>query len=108
VTSVPGQMEFDLSTDMVVRYPLIESPEPGLDLPPFSGKDAHCSKCGDNNVRIDFHAGMTTHKPCAGIWYRTPPEVKKHYAFIFPEHMDRRCTTCNYEWSEDINRSEGL
>lgn len=108
MTYIQGQQEFDLATDMLVRYPLVESPGPSLDMPPFSGKGAHCSKCGGDSVRMDYHAGLTTYKPCAAIWYRTPTEVKRQFGNIFPEHMDRRCTTCNYEWTEDINRGEDL
>jgi 5-methylcytosine-specific restriction endonuclease McrA len=59
-------------------------------LPPFD-TDAHCPKCGHDNVRVTYEKN-TSH-------YRCPIALELETSFG-PEHLVRCCQRCHFTWEE--------
>lgn len=61
------------------------------ELPPFSGLQPKCPKCGEEGkgkVKISYHDEP---EPDFSCWFRLEPGR---------EHVHRLCKTCGYEWIE--------
>lgn len=58
-------------------------------LPPFSGDEPRCVKCGNLGAFTEFEAAQTL----GG-------------AVLADEKLLRRCTRCGYEWDEAIVQSD--
>lgn len=97
---VPGQMEFNLGTELLVSYPLTEFPAPDWDLKPFTPGDPKCPKCGKASLRTAYEkAGqVNTDRTCYRIFQAAPYELWTQVEF--PEHLDRSCNVCGYAWTE--------
>lgn len=96
MVTVDGQESFDLHTDMLVRYPIQEIEPPRFDLPPYTG-EASCVKCRKGSPMVSYHDRVAGWRPC---W-----EASAHTSLpreAFPEHLDRKCHGCGYEWVEAI------
>ncbi|KAB2976015.1 hypothetical protein F8R89_30885 [Streptomyces sp. SS1-1] len=62
-----------------------------ITLPPYSGDDATCIKCGDVGAR-------TTYKE-----FGEPGHGQVGTPDKFPERLERKCNRCDYRWNEALN-----
>lgn len=98
----PNQEILDLDQVLTVTVPFmpIDVEEPTWGLVPFSGKETLCVKCQTTGIKnAQHHDQVATYRPC----YRLVQA--NHPLFIrirFPEHIDRRCDVCGYEWVEGL------
>ena len=99
-----GQLDFGLGTEITVVYPLTEQPPPDWRLPKFSGHKSRCPKClsgadDTGHPKMNYHERVATYHPCYLLTLNQPDL----FALIgFPEHLDRRCIACGYEWVEAL------
>lgn len=63
-------------------------------LPPFSGDDTTCTKCGHVGAATEYRA----HGECI---HSTGPEIS--VGFDPNERLHRECRRCGYQWDEAIN-----
>lgn len=61
------------------------------ELPPYSGEDVQCPKCG--------HVEATTRHREAGE-PRAGEIVFLARAALYPERLERECWSCNFTWDE--------
>lgn len=100
------QADFGLGHEIAVVFPLVEVAPPAWHLPPFSGKKTRCSKCGigalseDSIVGTTYHAHVPIHEPCYRLYVQG--NMPLYTQIGFPEHLDRRCPVCHYEWVEAL------
>ncbi|MFJ3812251.1 hypothetical protein ACIPWE_38550 [Streptomyces sp. NPDC090073] len=64
------------------------------DLPPFSGDNPRCAKCGMRGA----HTEWVPYRP--PVYNGRAAERKAQ-----PEHLRRACIRCGYRWQEDIVHS---
>jgi hypothetical protein len=65
---------------------------PDEPLPPFSGDDPICPKCGHAGARVTYRA----HGDCV---HHAPGLVR---GFRYNERLHRECYRCDYAWDEAI------
>ncbi len=102
-----GQDTLDLDEVVEVRIPYLptEVTKPSWDLPPFSGKKVVCAKCGlgvgsdDSTTSTHHHRTATVGGPCYEM-IRFHMDIYNQIGF--PEHLDRRCPVCGYQWVEAL------
>lgn len=107
VVAGPGQQEIPLGTEARVFYPLLEDILFGrFSLPAYSSKFTLCPKCRGVNsdgdpavVASTYHKGVFVGGPC---WYLYVEHKFSDHNQAFPEHIDRRCNNCGYEWAEGV------
>jgi hypothetical protein len=59
-------------------------------LPPFSGDDTTCAKCGNKEAFTSYRErGTCLHDTAGGV-----------YGFALNERLHRQCTHCDYAWDE--------
>lgn len=94
-----GQEAFTLTVN--VQKPLV--PNDAWGLPEF-GDDHSCEKCGSDNVITAYHCDVANWKPCYEIWRERSQDAQIMASSwrTFPEHMDKKCTRCGYEWTEGV------
>jgi hypothetical protein len=99
MTEPVEQETFALSVS--VEQPLL--PQERWHLPEYSTVRP-CSKCGGMNLTTVYHDGVKNWQPCYQHWWKYQYESPGSSTSqdTFPEHMDRRCTRCNYEWCEAV------
>lgn len=103
----PAQDELDLTQEYTVEMPFmpIERRRPSWHLTPFSGKKVPCPKCGlgagenDSAPAGHYHPNVSTTAPC----YALTQQHQDLFQMVgFPEHIDRRCHFCHFEWVEGL------
>lgn len=106
----PGsQEEFDLAHRIEVAFPLVEVTPLSWDLPPFTTKKVRCPKCGIGgdadgpSVGVFYHPHVTPESPCWYVYMAQDMGMAAKRATVpFPEHLDRRCPTCQHQWTEAL------
>lgn len=98
-------MEFDLSTEIVVKYPLLESSTPSWNLPNFT--QGKCRMCG-GSVGVSFHDRVEMGEDCYQIYRDEGGPEYEAAAGIFPEHLHRTCSKCHYSWVEKTLEDSGM
>jgi hypothetical protein len=101
---LPVQETLDLDQVLTVTVPFmpVEVEPLSYRLPEFSGRNTRCAKCGiSSETPANYHDGVTLRhtEPCYRAW-QTLEEAR--FSVPFPEHIDRRCPVCRYEWTEAL------
>lgn len=99
------QIEFDLSTEIVVKYPLLESSTPSWNLPNFT--QSRCRMCG-GEPRFRFHDRVEMGEDCYRIYRDEGGPEYEAVAGVFPKHLHRFCSTCHYSWVEKTLEDSGM
>lgn len=106
VPHIEGQMEFDLGTEIMVRYPLEESDQPEWLIDDFD-PEPRCVKCRKGEPTMRWHATVEAKQvglyggpqtPCYEAYTDTIEEFGMHPRIGFPEHFDYECRRCGYRW----------
>lgn len=86
-----------------IEQPLV--PKDHWDIPPFNAEGV-CAKCGYEKIHSRYHNGVATYEPCYDHFdsHRTTVAPIGGDTWVsasqFPEHLDRSCDRCSYQWVE--------
>lgn len=90
-----------MTLTVTVEQPLV--PKESYNLPEFR-LDRSCVKCGSDAVITRYHCDIANWEPCYEIWQEhfRDAEIMASPSHNFPEHMDKTCSLCGYEWCEAV------